>query len=337
MGDALQLDLMNTPHKTQNKFHPILGTTMGIPFVSTASIFIRFAQAEASSIVIAASRLLIASVVLVPITAWKFRQELLSLSRSDFAKGILSGVFLALHFATWITSLQYTSIASSVVLVTTTPLWVALLSPVVLKEPIRRAVIIGLFVSVVGGVIVGVGNACEIQLSGIVCQAQIFSGQAMLGNFLALFGAWLAAGYMLMGRQLRKKLNTIPYAALVYGVAAILLTLVVLIRFEPVFSYSGTTYLWLLALGIFPQLLGHSLFNWSLKYISAAYVSLTLLGEPIGTILLALIFLKESPTHLEGVGAVLILVGIVIGSVGRVKRLNGASPDHPTLPSRLDE
>jgi len=91
----------------------------------------------------------------------------------------------------------------------------------------------------------------------------------------------------------------------------------VLIRAEPIFDYSGETYLWLLALGIFPQLLGHSLFNWSLKYISAAYVSLTLLGEPIGTILLALVFLQESPTLLEGLGAVLILVGIVVGSLGR--------------------
>ena len=146
----------------------------------------------------------------------------------------------------------------------------------------------------------------------------------MLGNFLALFGAWMAAGYMLMGRQLRKKLNTISYAFLVYGIAAVLLLLVVVIRADPVFSYSEETYFWLMALGIIPQLLGHSLFNWALKYISAAYVSLTLLGEPIGTIILALIFLKETPTGLEGVGAVLILVGIVLGSIGQRKRVNEA-------------
>jgi drug/metabolite transporter (DMT)-like permease len=146
----------------------------------------------------------------------------------------------------------------------------------------------------------------------------------MLGNFMALFGAWMAAGYMLMGRQLRHKLSTVSYTALVYGVAALILLVVVLIRKEPVFSYSGQTYIWLLALGVFPQLLGHSMLNWALKYISAAYVSLTLLGEPIGTIILALIFLKESPTLLEGVGAVLILIGIVIGSVNRRPRVNAA-------------
>jgi drug/metabolite transporter (DMT)-like permease len=210
------------------------------------------------------------------------------------------------------------------VLVTTTPLWVALLSPVVLKEPIRRAVIIGLVVSMTGSVIVGLSNACDLAGTRFVCQFGSFGGQTMLGNFLALFGAWMAAGYMLVGHQLRKRLSTIPYTALVYGVAALILLLVVIFRAEPVFTYSGKTYLWLLLLGIFPQLLGHSLFNWALKYISAAYVSLTLLGEPIGTVILAMIFLKESPTLLEGVGAVLILVGIVIGSFRRSASVNAA-------------
>jgi drug/metabolite transporter (DMT)-like permease len=134
----------------------------------------------------------------------------------------------------------------------------------------------------------------------------------------------MAAGYILMGRQLRKKLNTISYTAFVYGIAALILLALVGLRQEPVFSYSGATYLWLLALGLIPQLLGHSLFNWALKYLSAAFVSLTLLGEPIGTIILALILLKESPTLLEGVGAGLILIGIVVATLGRNKPSNAA-------------
>jgi len=311
---------MHTSPESSTRYQPIIATAAGILFVSTASIFIRFAQAEASSIVIAAARLLIASMVLIPIALIRYRQEWMGLSKSDLVKGGLSGLFLALHFATWITSLELTSVASSVVLVTTTPLWVAIFSPLVLKEPIRRSVLVGLLISIAGGVIVGIGNACGFQQGAFTCQAQVFSGQAMLGNFLALFGAWMAAGYMLMGRQLRKKLSTISYTALVYGVAALILLVTVIIRVEPVFSYSGETYLWLLALGIFPQLFGHSLFNWALKYLSAAYVSLTLLGEPIGTIILAMIFLQESPTLLEGVGAGLILIGIVVGSVDRLRR-----------------
>ncbi|MFU8826400.1 MAG: DMT family transporter [Brevefilum sp.] len=315
---------MQTLPSPSKRYQPVAATAAGILFVSTASIFIRFAQAEASSIVIAAARLVIASLVLVPIALVRYRQQWRQLSRSDLIKVFGAGLFLALHFASWISSLALTSIASSVVLVTTTPLWVALLSPFVLKEPIRRGVWIGLLFSITGGVIVGIGQACRISQGELLCQAQVFSGQAMWGNFLALFGAWMAAGYMIIGRQIRKKLDTVPYVALVYGAAALILLLVVMVRAEPVFSYSGETYLWLLALGIFPQLLGHSLFNWALKYISAAYVALTLLGEPIGTIILALIFLSESPTPLEGVGAVLIMVGIVIGSVGRIKKANAA-------------
>lgn len=311
---------MSHTESTSQQRQPIFATMAGILFVSTASIFIRFAQAEASSIVIAAVRLLIASVVLVPIAVTRYQQEWLLLNSKDLVKGFLSGLFLALHFATWITSLQLTSVASSVVLVTTTPLWVALLSPLVLREPIRKTVLIGLLISVSGGVIVGLGNACDFSQGTLRCQAQILNGDTMLGNFLALFGAWMAAGYMIMGRQLRKKMNTIPYTALVYGVAALILLVVVLIRTEPVLSYSGETYIWLLAIGIFPQLLGHSLFNWALKYLSAAYVSLTLLGEPIGTIVLAMIFLRESPTPIEGVGAVVIMAGIVIGTMRNLFR-----------------
>ena len=315
---------MSNQHDPSTTYRPLIATGAGILFVSTASIFIRFAQAEASSITIAAARLVIASLILVPIALIRHGPEWRKMTSANLLKGILSGIFLALHFATWITSLQFTSIASSVVLVTTTPLWVAILSPLVLREPIRRSVIIGLVVSIAGGVIVGIGHTCAIDQGRVICQGQVFTGRAMWGNFLALFGAWMAAGYMLIGRQLRKQLNTLTYVALVYGVAALILSVAVFIRAEPVLGYSGETYLWLLALGIIPQLLGHSLFNWSLKYISAAYVSLTLLGEPIGTIILALIFLRESPTSIEGVGAILILVGIVIGSVDRLKRVSAA-------------
>lgn len=308
----------------QKQIHPILATTLGILCVSTASIFIRFAQDEVSAIVIAASRLMVASVVLVPIVLIKQRDEWKRLSRKDLGKAILSGLFLALHFTTWISSLALTSITSSIVLVTTTPLWVALLSPFVLKEPIKNSVIVGLMISMAGSLVVGLANICQLQEGIFVCEGQVLSSGSMMGNFLALSGAWMAAGYILMGRQLRKNLTTLSYAGLVYGIAGLILTVIVIIREEPVFSYSRQTYFYLVALGLVPQLLGHSLLNLALKYISATYVSLTLLGEPIGTVILALIFLKESPRLLEGLGAVLILIGIVVASLWREKRVNGA-------------
>ena len=324
LENCITIGFMNQDDRPENTFQPVLASVLGILFVSTASILIRFAQAEASSIVISAARLLIASLVLVPIALLRFRHEFSMLAKSEILKACLSGLFLALHFALWISSLQFTSVASSVVLVTTTPLWVAILSPLILKESIRPSVIVGLVVSIIGGVIVGLGNSCEISGGNFVCQDALFSDEGMFGNLLALMGAWMAAGYMLMGRQLRKKLSTIPYTALVYGVAAVILLVVVIMRREPVFSYNPEIYGWLLALGILPQLLGHTLFNWSLKYVSAAYVSLSLLGEPIGTIILAFIFLEESPTLLEGAGAFLILIGIVIGSLGRARKVNAA-------------
>ena len=315
---------MNLDDRPVNTTQPVIASALGIIFVSTASILIRYAQAEASSIVISAARLLIASLVLIPIALFRYRHEFSDLGKSDFYKAGLSGLFLALHFALWISSLQFTSVASSVVLVTTTPLWVAILSPIILQESIRPSVIVGLFVSIVGGIIVGLGNSCAFTGGIIVCRDALFSSEGMFGNLLALMGAWMAAGYMLMGRQLRKKLSTIPYTALVYGAAAGILLGVVILQREPVFSYSPEIYGWLLALGILPQLLGHTLFNWSLKYVSAAYVSLSLLGEPIGTIILAFVFLRESPTLLEGVGALLILFGIVIGSFGRARKVSAA-------------
>ena len=312
------------PSDKQEFFKSIIATFLGILFVSTASIFIRFAQQQVPSIVIAAFRLVIASLVLVPFAVVKFRFQWKDLNRQELIKACLSGFFLAMHFSAWISSLEYTSVASSVVLVTTTPLWVALLSPVVLKEQIRKQVIIGLLISMIGSVVVGVGHICQWVDGALLCQTQVINGRAMIGNFLALFGAWMAAGYMLMGRQLRKKLNTIAYTSLVYGIAAVILSIIVIISKEPIFSYPEKTYIWLLALGLIPQLLGHSLLNWALKYISAAYVSLTLLGEPIGTVILALIFLRESPTFLEGIGAGLILIGILVASIWRNKRVNEA-------------
>ncbi len=303
-------------------YYPVLATSAGILFISTASLLIRFAQESAPSIVIAAGRLLVASLVLVPIALLRYRHEFKQLSFKVWVKGALSGLFLALHFACWIQSLEYTSVASSVVLVTTTPLWVAILSPLLLKEPVRKSVIIGLVISITGGLIVGFSHACGLTAGRLVWTDISLNSQSMVGNLLALIGAWMAAGYMMIGRQLRKQLSTIAYSALVYGVAALILLIVVLIRAEPVFSYPPQTYLWLLALGLIPQLLGHSLLNWSLEFVSAAYVSLTLLGEPIGTVILALIFLKESPTLVELIGAVLILIGIVVGSLREKSRFN---------------
>lgn len=289
----------------------------GIMAVSTAAIFIRYAQQDAPSLVIAAIRLTLASAILAPIALLRYQNELRRLTRHELTLGLLSGFFLALHFATWISSLEFTSVASSVVLVSTTPLWVALLSPLVLKESISRQILLGLSLALAGGIVVGLSEACLWQTGfGLVCSLgeNIFAGKNLWGNFLALAGAWMGAGYLLIGRRLREKMSLIPYIFVVYGMAALVLTIIMIGAGLSPLGYQPVTYLWLLMLAILPQLIGHSTFNWALRYLPASYVAVTLLGEPIGSTILALMILKEIPSLLEISGGILILIGIYVAS-----------------------
>ena len=305
---------METPNKPA--VPPLIAILFGILAVSTASIFIRYAQKEATSLVIAAMRLTIASIILIPIAASTHKRELTSLKRKDLWMALLSGVFLALHFATWITSLQYTTVASSVVLVSTIPLWVALLSPFTIHEPIRRAVLLGLILTLLGGAVVGISDSCNITTNGFTCPslANFLHGRAFFGDILAVCGAIAGAGYLLIGRKLRAKMSLISYISLVYGMAAVVLIIIMLSAGENPIGYTPIIYLWLVLLAIIPQLLGHSTFNWALGYLSAAYVSITLLGEPVGSTILAYFILNEKPTVLKLMGGILILVGIYIAS-----------------------
>jgi drug/metabolite transporter (DMT)-like permease len=296
---------------------PVLVLAMigGIMAVSTASVFIRFAQGYAPSLVIAALRLVFASLILAPLALTKHRAELSSLKKRELFLGLVSGTFLALHFATWISSLEYTTVASSVVLVTTTPLWVALLSPLVLKEPITRPVILGMLLALLGGLVIGFSDACRWD-NGLICppSGEFFKGQAFWGNLLALIGAWMAAGYLLIGRSLRARMSLIPYIFVVYGMAAVVLLIIMLASGQSALNLPHQAYFWILLLAIFPQLLGHSTFNWALKYLPASLVSITLLGEPIGSTILAFIILKEAPSFPELLGAAFILAGIYLAS-----------------------
>ena len=318
---------MYTPPRRSTLIFVLLG---GILAVSTASIFIKFAQHEgASSIVIAASRLTLATLGLAPLALTRYRSELHQLTRREWFLALLSGVFLALHFAVWITSLQYTSVASSVVLVTTTPLWVALFAPLALRERVGVSTYMGLALALVGGTVVGLSDACTWQAGSItqsalvgVCPAAVtfFGGKAFLGDLLALAGAWMAAGYMLVGRKLRAKIDLIPYIFVVYGMAAILLIAIMVGMGESPLGFSPVTYLWLILLALVPQLLGHTIFNWSLKYIPVSLVSVTLLGEPVGSTVLAYFILQEQPGWVKVIGAVLILAGIWLAASTRAEK-----------------
>jgi drug/metabolite transporter (DMT)-like permease len=294
-----------------------LGLLAGVAAVSTASIFIKLAQqGGAPSLVIAAVRLSLATLGLAPLALTRCRPALRALTRREWTLALLSGLFLALHFAVWITSLEYTSVASSVVLVTTTSLWVALLSPLVLHERVEAATFVGLGLAMTGGAVVGLSDACTWQPGAVTCPPlhTFFAGTAFLGDFLALCGAWMAAGYMLVGRKLRARMDLIPYIFIVYGMAALVLVLVMLAFHQSPFGYTPAIYLWLVLLALVPQLLGHSTFNWALKHMPASFVSVTLLGEPVGSTILAYFIFQEEPGWVKIGGALLILAGIWLAS-----------------------
>lgn len=284
--------------------------------VSTASIFIRFAQADgAPSLVIAALRLTFATLLLFPLALTRRRSELGALSRREILPGALSGIFLAIHFATWISSLEYTSVASSVVFVSTGPLWVALLSPLLLKERLSRAAIVGLGLALLGGTIIGLSDACAWE-NGLRCPdlSQIMQGRAMWGNFLALAGAWAVTGYLIIGRKLRTRMSLVPYIFVVYGMAALVLIAIMFAAGKSPLGFALGTYAWIFLLAAVPQLIGHSTYNWALKYMPAAFVAVTTLGEPIGSAILAFIILGERPAPLTIVGGGFILAGIYLAA-----------------------
>lgn len=315
---------------TEARFRLILPLSLFIAIlaVSTASIFIRFAQTDgAPSLVIAALRLTFATLVLAPLALTRHRMELQNLTREQALLGVVSGLFLAVHFATWISSLEYTSVASSVVFVSTGPLWVAILSPMLLNERLTRAAILGLGLAILGGTVIGLSDACGLQ-NGLQCPqlGQVLQGRAMpsrtdvlvartvWGNFLALAGAWAVTGYLILGRKLRVGMSLIPYIFLVYGMAAAALIVIMLAAGQSPFGYETRTYGWIFLLAAVPQLIGHSTYNWALRYLPAAFVAVTTLGEPIGSAILAYFILSETPSAATVFGGILILIGIQLAS-----------------------
>lgn len=297
---------------------PLLVLALGVLAASAASIIIRYAQEYAPSLVIAAWRLTLATVLLAPLALTRRQKELRLLTRQELVLALLSGLFLALHFATWITSLAYTTVASSVVLVDTVPLWVALFAPLTLGERISRPVKMGMWLAFAGGVLVALSDACAWSEAGLACPplGEFVQGRAFIGDLLALAGALAAAVYLIIGRRVRASLSLLTYIFVVYGAAAVALVAFMLAAGQPALGYPPAAYLWFLALAIFPQLLGHTSYNWALAYLPTAYVSITLLGEPIGSTLLAIVFLGEVPSAMKILGGAVILAGIYLASQG---------------------
>jgi drug/metabolite transporter (DMT)-like permease len=273
--------------------------TFAVGVISTAAILI--VLADAPPLAIAAYRLALASIILFPF-AWRSGwTEIKKLSRHDWGLSLLSGLFLALHFWAWVSSLKYTSVASSVMLVTTNPIFVGLGSHFILHERLKRLVVWGILLSVVGGVLIGEGD-----LSG--------GSNQLLGDLMALAGALCSSAYFLIGRRVRQATSLLSYIAIVYGMAALILIALALAAGVPLWGYSTATYGALLALALGPQLIGHTTVNWALRYLSAPTVALFILGEPIGSTILAYFILAQGLTWFKVLGGALIIAGIYLAT-----------------------
>lgn len=288
-----------------------LALSGGVMAVASSAIMIRLMQQSGMpSTLIAAGRLGFAALILLPIALVRARSELRALRRRDLALGVCSGAFLAGHFLAWISSLEYTSVASSAALVATLPLWVGLASLTLFRERLAPLMLLAITLTFGGSALIGLSDG-----SGA------HAVNALLGDGLAVLGALMAAAYFLIGRTLRRRLSNLAYVWLVYTSTAIILAALALALQwggagdpRPLLGYPPATYALLLGLAIGPQLLGHSAFNWGLRHLSATFVAVVTLGEPIGAALLALAIFGEWFAPLQLLGFAVLLLGIVVAA-----------------------
>ncbi|NJP09763.1 MAG: DMT family transporter [Leptolyngbyaceae cyanobacterium RU_5_1] len=280
--------------------------TVGIAAVSTSAILVRLATAAAGahgigfSLVLSASRLLLAALMLLP--AWRSVHRNQPTSAAWRYAGA-SGIALALHFVTWISSLSYTSIAASTTLVTTNPVWVALLSWLWFGEQPRQRTLVGISIALSGGILIGLSDTSSTSPGS----------QPLLGNGLALAGAWTFSLYFLMAREAQRQgLGVGSYSAISYSTAAIALLPLPLLTGASYVGYSPLVYGYILLTALLPQLIGHTSFNWAVRWVSPTLIALVILLEPVLSSLLGYIIFAEVPGLTVLIGALVLLTGVAI-------------------------
>jgi drug/metabolite transporter (DMT)-like permease len=270
--------------------------TIGVLAVSTAAIIIREITAPALSI--AAWRLIFASLPALGLLPLRGRRELRRVGRNGVGWALLSGACLALHFISWIASLQMTTVASSVVFVTISPLFVATFDAL-RGEPPSRLMLLAIAVCIAGGALIGGADLAH-------------GTRSLEGDLLAIAGAFFVAIYFALGRRLRASLSLTTYTGVVYPAAALLTLLAAIGARRPMLGLDATTYGLLVLLALVPQVIGHSSLNWALGYLSAPFVAIAVLGEPVISTVLAALVLDERPGALQALGGMVLLAGVWI-------------------------
>ena len=281
---------------------PVVGLGVAILGISTGAVLVRLS--EAPSAVAAFYRVLFTTLPLLPVAAWRYREQFRRIGRRDLGFATLSGLALAVHFAAWFESLEWTSVAASVTLVQSQPLFVAAGAWLLLRERLTSRMLLGIVVAVAGMAAMSVGEL----LGGVV------GTDPLLGNGLAVVGAIAAAGYVLAGRSLRQRVALIPYVVVVYSVCTVGLLAVVVAQGGPtaLTGYPPREWLLFAGLAVGPGLLGHTVINWALAHLESSVVSVSLLGEPVGATILAVVILSEAPTTATVAGGAVVLTGIYL-------------------------
>jgi drug/metabolite transporter (DMT)-like permease len=286
---------------------------IGVGAVSTAAILIRLAMEAAGmqsvgfSLFLAASRLILAAVILLP--TWRNFSPTQVTKKSCYY-AIAAGICLALHFATWISSLAFTSIAASTTLVTTNPIWVALLSRLWWGERLTKLTIFGMAIALGGGILIAWDGF----------ETNDLGANPILGDMLALVGAWMASLYILFGTQAQKQgLSIGNYIAIAYTTAALILLPLPPLFGVSYFGHGDRVYVYVLLMAILAQIIGHTSFNWALRWISPTFVTLNILFEPIGSSFLGMLVFAEVPSILVILGGLLLLIGVATAVVGKQK------------------
>ena len=283
---------------------PLAALAVAVVAVSTSAILVRYSSAP--SLVKAFYRVLFTTLLLVPFALVRHRDAFGRLSGRDWLVAGAGGVALAVHFASWFESLEWTSVAASVTIVQSQVLFVAAGAALLLAERVTRRTLAGMVVALAGIAVMSVGDA----LTG----ANVAGTAPLYGNALALVGAVCAAGYVLAGRSLRQRVPLVPYVIVVYSVCAVVLLALTVADGAALVDYPPQEWLLFLGMAVGPGLFGHTVLNWALAHVESSVVSVSLLGEPIGSALLALVLLSEAPTAITVVGGAIVLVGIAVTS-----------------------
>ncbi|KGR78123.1 DMT family transporter [Ureibacillus manganicus] len=277
--------------------HPYIPILIGVISISLSAIFVKLAQADAG--VIAFYRMLFSVLIMSPIFFMKYTKELKLITGRDWLFSSIAGIFLAFHFILWFESLNYTSVASSTVLVTLQPLFAFVGTYFFFKEPLSVKTIISGLIAIFGSFLISWG---DFQVSGI----------ALYGDMLALIACALITAYLLFGQEVRKRISLITYTMVVYSISTICLFFYVLLKGESFGPYSAMNWMWFLLLAIIPNLLGHTLFNWAIKWVSTNVISIAVLFEPIGAAILAYYIFSENLMPSQIIGGIVVLLGITL-------------------------